>query len=51
MIGEIVKWSAVNGVVDGVIVEPAPSKKGGDWYVRLKNGKECIVNEKSIIDE
>ena len=50
MIGKNVKWKALNGTVDGVIVEPFPSKKGGDWLVQLKNKKYCIVNEKSFIN-
>ena len=49
MVGERVKWKALNGIVEGTVVEKAPSKKGGDWYVRLDNGKDCIVNETSFI--
>lgn len=47
-IGVRVSWTAVNGIVSGVLEQSRP---GGDWVVRLDNGKIVIVNEKSFIKD
>lgn len=43
--GEKISWKAVNGVARGTIVD-----KSINYLVRLDNGKQVIVNEKSIIN-
>ena len=43
-----VRWSAVNGIVSGVVTAEAAGE--WNWLVRLDSGKFVIVNEKSFID-
>lgn len=50
MEGKFVKWMAVNGIVDGLVIKPVENG-AGNWVVALKNGKVVIVNEGSFINE
>ena len=43
-----VRWSAVNGIVSGVVTAEAAGE--WNWLVRLDSGKFVIVNEKSFIE-
>lgn len=41
-----VSWRAVNGVRSGILDW---DMGGGNWMVRLDNGKSVIVNENSFV--
>lgn len=42
--GDKVAWNAVNGVARGTVIDVSVS-----YIVRLDNGKQVVVNERSII--
>lgn len=45
--GEIVRWNAVNGVVEGKILDYMGN---GEWLIEVEGDKRVIVNEASFID-
>lgn len=45
--GEIVRWNAANGVVEGTILDYLGNN---EWLVRLGSGKCVIVNQKSFLN-
>lgn len=45
--GEFVRWNAVNGVVEGKILDYMGN---GEWLIEVEGDKRVIVNEKSFID-
>ena len=46
-IGDKVQWRTVNGTESGVV----ENIWNGNYIVRLKNRKQALVNEKSIIKQ
>lgn len=47
-IGDKVRWNGVNGSLSGVVTQVIG---GGNFLVRIDNGKFVIVNENSFLDE
>lgn len=45
--GELVCWNAVNGIVEGKILDYMGN---GEWLVEAGKGKHVIVNEASFIN-
>lgn len=45
--GELVRWNAVNGVVEGKILDYMGN---GEWLIEVEGDKRVIVNEASFID-
>lgn len=45
--GEFVRWNAVNGVVEGKILDYMGN---GEWLIEVEGDKRVIVNEASFID-
>lgn len=45
--GELVRWNAVNGVVEGKILDYMGN---GEWLIEVEKGKHVIVSEASFTD-
>lgn len=46
-VGDKVRWTAVNGVIEGVLKERS---ERGNWLVATVGNKYVIVNERSFLN-